>query len=115
MSARQKNSTQSRDSLVKFLREQKNIKLRRIQFPPAALFVLFDIFLLRCAYLKSHCSCAMEPPETAHEKIGTYMSADCFFDLHQFYFFFFDASNDRFSTVSRHEICRKITHTFISG
>ena len=85
---------------LKFLREQKNIKLRRIQFPPAALFVLFDIFLLRCTYLKSHCSGAMETPETTHEKIGTYMSADCFFALHQF-FFYFDASNDRFSNVYR--------------
>lgn len=77
---------------LKFLREQKNIKLK-----------------------KSHCSGAMETPETAHEKIGTYMWADCFFALHQFFFFYFDASNDRFSTVSRHEICRKITRTFIPG
>ena len=29
---------------LKFLRAQKNIKLRRIQFPPTALFVSFDIF-----------------------------------------------------------------------
>ena len=49
---------------LKFLREQKNIKLK-----------------------KSHCSGAMETPETAHEKIGTYMWADCFFALHQFFFF----------------------------
>ena len=83
---------------LKFLREQKNIKFKKIH----------------CK--KSHCSGAMETPETAHEKIGTYMWADCFFALHQFFFFFyFDASNDRFSTVSRHEICRKITRTFIPG
>ena len=49
------------------------------------LFCL-TFFLLRCAYLKSHCSGAMETPETTHEKIGTYMSADCFFALHQFFF-----------------------------
>ena len=35
---------------LKFLREQKNIKLK-----------------------KSHCSVAMETPETAHEKIGTFI------------------------------------------
>ena len=85
---------------LKFLREQKNIKLRRIQFPPAALFVLFDIFFASMRLPKSRCSGAMETPETTHEKIGTYMSADCFFALHQF-FFYFDASNDRFSTVYR--------------
>lgn len=53
---------------LKFLREQKNIKLKKIH----------------CK--KSHCSGAMETPETTHEKIGTYMSADCFFALHQFFF-----------------------------
>ena len=82
---------------LKFLLEQKNIKFKKSH----------------CK--KSHCSGAMETPETAHEKIGTYMWADCFFALHQFFFFYFDASNDRFSTVSRHEICRKITRTFIPG
>ena len=55
---------------LKFLREQKNIKLKKSY----------------CE--KSHCSGAMETPETAHEKIGTYMWADCFFALHQFFFLF---------------------------
>lgn len=73
---------------LKFLREQKNIKLK-----------------------KSHCSGAMETPETAHENIcGQIVSSLCIS-----FFFYFDASNDRFSTVSRHEICRKITRTFIPG
>ena len=48
----------------------------------AALFVLFDIFFASMRLPSG----AMETPETTHEKIGTYMSADCFFALHQFFF-----------------------------